>query len=103
MDAARDARDARRAYDVLGVDERSTPDEIRSAFRKAALLHHPDKGGDRARFDEIVDAYAGIVCGARVAGERQRLTNVRLDGSVCDVLERMYGMLDDMCAAQRAA
>ena len=96
MDARDAVCDVRHAYDVLGVDGRSTPDEIRSAFRKAALLHHPDKGGDRARFDEIVDAYAGIVCGARIAGEMRYLTNVRLDGSVCDVLERMYGMLEDM-------
>ena len=36
------------------------------------------------------------VAPARIAGEMRYLTNVRLDGSVCDVLERMYGMLEDM-------
>lgn len=44
-------------YDVLGVGKSASPDEIKKAFRKAAIEHHPDKGGDEAKFKEINEAY----------------------------------------------
>ena len=45
-------------YEVLGVDKGASDDEIKKAFRKAAVKHHPDKeGGDEAKFKEINEAY----------------------------------------------
>lgn len=45
-------------YEVLGVDKNASADEIKKAFRKAAVLHHPDKeGGDETKFKEINEAY----------------------------------------------
>jgi curved DNA-binding protein len=44
-------------YDILGVKSSSTPDEIKRAYRKLASQHHPDKGGDVAKFQEIEQAY----------------------------------------------
>jgi molecular chaperone DnaJ len=44
-------------YDVLGVDKNATPDEIKKAYRKKALEHHPDKGGDENMFKEAAEAY----------------------------------------------
>lgn len=44
-------------YATLGVAKNATPDEIKRAFRKLASQHHPDKGGDTARFQEIQAAY----------------------------------------------
>jgi len=45
-------------YEVLGVSKTASADEIKKAFRKAAVQHHPDKeGGDETKFKEINEAY----------------------------------------------
>jgi len=44
-------------YQTLGVDRNATPDEIKRAYRKLASQHHPDKGGDKHKFQEIEQAY----------------------------------------------
>lgn len=44
-------------YTTLVVSEHASQDEIKKAFRKLASQHHPDKGGDTARFQEIQQAY----------------------------------------------
>ena len=46
-------------YNVLGVDKKATPDDIKKAFRKLAHKYHPDKGGtDESKFKEITEAYS---------------------------------------------
>ena len=44
-------------YKTLGVSKDATADEIKKAFRKLARTHHPDAGGDEAKFKEINEAY----------------------------------------------
>ena len=44
-------------YQTLGVDRTATADEIKRAYRKLASQHHPDKGGDKHKFQEIEEAY----------------------------------------------
>jgi molecular chaperone DnaJ len=44
-------------YEVLGVNKDASADELKKAFRRAAIEHHPDKGGDEAKFKEINEAY----------------------------------------------
>ena len=45
------------AYETLGVPTGASEDEIKKAYRKLASQHHPDKGGDTAKFQEIQNAY----------------------------------------------
>jgi len=44
-------------YITLGVPRTATADEIKKAYRKLAMEHHPDKGGDVNKFQEISTAY----------------------------------------------
>jgi len=44
-------------YQTLGVERNAPADEIKRAYRKLASQHHPDKGGDKTRFQEIQQAY----------------------------------------------
>jgi molecular chaperone DnaJ len=45
-------------YEVLGIGKDASADEIKKAFRRAAIQYHPDKeGGDEAKFKEVNEAY----------------------------------------------
>ncbi|KAH9603055.1 hypothetical protein KSS87_006290 [Heliosperma pusillum] len=44
-------------YEVLGVSKSASADEMKKAYRKAAIKNHPDKGGDPEKFKELAQAY----------------------------------------------
>ena len=44
-------------YQTLGVDEKASDSEIKKAYRKLSMKHHPDKGGDPEQFKKINEAY----------------------------------------------
>lgn len=44
-------------YSILGVKSDASDDQIRSAYKKLAMQHHPDRGGDSGKFQEIQEAY----------------------------------------------
>lgn len=49
--------DTEKLYEVLGVDKSADAKDIKKAYRKLAVKHHPDKGGDEHLFKEINAAY----------------------------------------------
>lgn len=50
-------------YEILGVSKNASEDEVKKAYRKLAMKHHPDKGGDPEEFKKIQSAYDRIIKG----------------------------------------
>jgi len=44
-------------YEILGLEKNASAADIKSAYRKLASKHHPDKGGDAEKFKEVQNAY----------------------------------------------
>jgi curved DNA-binding protein len=59
-------------YKILGIDNNARDEEVKKAYRKLALLYHPDRNhGDKAaeeKFKEISEAYT-------VLGDSKRRSN----------------------------
>ncbi|MCX7265658.1 MAG: ribosome recycling factor, partial [Burkholderiales bacterium] len=67
----------------------ATAAEIKQAFRKLASQHHPDKGGDTQKFQEIQAAYA-------VLGDEQK----RAEADVQKVTDRHVAEIDQLVAGK---
>lgn len=44
-------------YNTLNVSVDASEKEIKNAYRKMAMAHHPDKGGDEQKFKDVTAAY----------------------------------------------
>lgn len=62
-------------YDILGVSRSASEQEIKKAYRSKAHKLHPDKGGDKAAFQEINEAY-------QVLGDKNKKAQYDQFGSV---------------------
>src|SRR5512143_2943286 len=75
-------------YEVLGVAKNATEDEIKKAYRKLAMKHHPDRNqGDKAnakeaeeKFKEAKEAYE-VLTDAAKRGAYDRFGHAGVDPS----------------------
>ena len=54
-------------YNILGVTPNASDSDIKAAYRKLAMQHHPDRGGDSTQFAKINQAYEVLKDPARRA------------------------------------
>lgn len=45
------------ARKILGVSPTDSPEEIKAVYRRMAMKHHPDRGGDQATFVKVKEAF----------------------------------------------
>lgn len=82
-------------YSVLGVPKSASDEEIKKAYRKLAMKHHPDRGGDQTQFQQIQEAYATL----GDAQKRAEYDNPQPQGfqfnfntgNMDDILAQMFG------------
>lgn len=69
-------------YKTLGVTKNTNEAELKKAYRKLAMEHHPDKGGDADKFAQINDAYETLKDPQkRAAYDRYGTANPQQQGS----------------------
>jgi len=47
-------------YSILGVSKNASDQDIRKAYKKKSMQHHPDRGGSEEKFKEINEAYSTL-------------------------------------------
>jgi DnaJ-class molecular chaperone len=76
-------------YQILGVQPGASEDEIKKAYRKKAMKHHPDKGGDPEEFKKIQGAYDRLT---KPEQEPQHgFPGGDQMGGFADILKNMFG------------
>ena len=80
-------------YEVLGLDRNASTDEIKTSYKKQALKHHPDRGGDEAIFKEMTEAY-GILSDPQKKDNYDKFGSVDNSGvNINDIINNMFGEL----------
>jgi curved DNA-binding protein len=47
-------------YSILGVSKNASEQDLKKAYKKMSMKHHPDRGGDEAKFKEVNEAYSTL-------------------------------------------
>lgn len=50
-------KEGKTPYEILGISISATENDIKKAMRTLAIKYHPDKGGERNKFEEVMAAY----------------------------------------------
>lgn len=89
-------------YDILGVATTASKDDIKTAYRKLALKHHPDKpNGNRQEFEKIHIAYS-ILRDPQLKDQYDKTLVTRQDGteSESSSLDEWIALMMDLLRAQ---
>lgn len=87
-------------YEILGVSKDASQEDIKKAYRKLAIQHHPDKGGDESTFKNIAEAYSVVGDDSKRKQYDNQMNNPFAnynrggnpfnDGSIDDILNQMF-------------
>jgi DnaJ-class molecular chaperone len=47
-------------YSILGINKNASEQDIRKAYKKLSMKHHPDRGGNEEQFKKINEAYSTL-------------------------------------------
>lgn len=78
-------------YSVLGVKRGASQEEVKKAYKKLAMKHHPDRGGDETKFKEISEAYEHILNPDKFSQETPGGFRYSRGQSVDDIFSDFFG------------
>ena len=80
-------------YKILEVDKKASGSEIKKAYRRLAVIHHPDKGGDPEKFKEITKAFETLSDEEnRKLYDQYGESDGNMNGPPGDIFGQMFGM-----------
>lgn len=89
-------------YAVLGLAKGASEDEIKQAYRKLAMKHHPDReGGDEAKFKDIKEAYEVLSDSAKRKSYDSRSSEKNYKWTDFDDLLRKYQFYEDIAKKKK--
>lgn len=81
------------ALRLLGLQETATEEEIRKAYRRAAMRAHPDAGGTRLEWDRLRAAYQTLMGQAET--QTEDLFLARLIARIAPSIDEGLGRVED--------
>ncbi|QRV73713.1 DnaJ domain protein [Ceratobasidium sp. AG-Ba] len=95
-------------YKILNINKDATESEIKKAYRRESLLHHPDKGGDEEKFKLVVEANAVLSDPQRrrrydAGGDEDGMNDGGGMGGMDDMMGGMHMNLAEMLAQMQGA
>ena len=85
--------DNNKYYKILGVDKNANEKDIKKAYRRLAVVHHPDKGGDPEKFKEVTKAFETLSDpNKRKNYDQFGEEGENMNGHPGDIFGQMFGM-----------